>query len=55
MAWICSYCEAHAVRSWLINVGHKPAEVRKQTTQADDRKIVVVRACLAHAGKAARP
>ena len=51
----CTYCDARGVRCSTVAVGTAPASERARCTQADHRKIVVVRVCLAHNHKIGAP
>jgi hypothetical protein len=51
----CTYCDAKAVCCSTVLVGHKPEDPAKVATNADQRRVVVVRACIAHAGRLGVP
>jgi hypothetical protein len=51
----CSYCNEKSVACTTRAVGEKPARERLEHTQSDVRRVVVVRACPAHADRLLKP
>ncbi len=45
----CSYCDAPSVGCTTVPVGARPDDPLKLGTQADPRKIIIVRMCAEHA------
>lgn len=41
----CSYCERPAVRALLVPQGEAPSNPKHEATQADPRRIKVIRFC----------
>ena len=50
----CSYCDAPSVGCTTVPVGQRPDDPLKLGTQADPRKIIVVRMCAEHAPSGGR-
>lgn len=47
----CQYCDARAVSCLTVPVGEVPKDPRREGTQADNRKVVIIRTCWEHRGR----
>lgn len=47
----CQFCDERAVSCLTVPIGDLPENPKHEGTQADKRRIVIIRTCWAHRGR----